>query len=142
MWANLSGILEIVFILRVCVCMHLKLWRQLCLDGILTMTFNAEVCGLHGWHAGKRLSLWTCCSARILWPNLSKRPEHVWPRRITLNLNLVAVFFVSIFSTLLSKPLYEKCLIPNSHVVFLLVKYWSAAVRFGQLASNLSALSK
>ncbi len=31
--------------------------EQLCLDGILTMTFNAEACGLHGWHAGKRLPL-------------------------------------------------------------------------------------
>lgn len=44
-----------------CVCVRVHVFKtlveQLCLDGILTMTFNAEACGLHGWHAGKRLSL-------------------------------------------------------------------------------------
>ncbi len=119
-----------VHIARVCVHVF-KLWRQLCLDGIFTMTFNAEACGLHGWHAGKRLSLWTCCSARILWPNLSKRPERVWPSRITLNLNLVAVFFVSIFSTLLSKPLYsqQSCCVPVSEVLKCCSEIWPVSIK-------------
>lgn len=66
---------------RACVHVFKTLVEQLCLDGILTMTFNAEACGLHGWHAGKRLPLWTFCSARVLWPNLRKCPERVCPQQ-------------------------------------------------------------
>lgn len=133
-----------------CVSAHLKLWLNSCVWTTFLpwpLIWRPVGCavGMQGKdNLWKRLS-----STRILRPNLSKRSEHVWPVWAQQDYTkpkpsgdfffffFSFIFNISVFSTLLlclSKPLYEKCLIPNSHVVFLLVfKYWSVAVRFGWL---------
>lgn len=55
MWAENA---ENVVVL--CECTFKTLVEQLCLDGILTMTFNTEARGLRGSHAGKRSSMKAC----------------------------------------------------------------------------------
>lgn len=139
--------LHIFVCVCVCVSLHLRLnscvWKRL-LTWLLILKSMDCVLGMQ-----IKDNLWNCgSSTEILRLNLSKRPERVWSEWAQQDYTkpkLSGCVFVSLFPTLLlwlSKPLYEKCLIPNSLVVFLQcvdaqVLQW----HFGWLVSNLSALS-